>query len=266
MTDSHNKSFFGQSTGVILQSPSKTESSIYFQCIKRKSNGKWEKPSKGEGKNIKCSLEEIVMILQVLNRKEDSWSTYHSFKNVNTQISFNWDPNDNKKLWIHIGDYSKILNFSQIEILRILLTHILEEKIEYATSLNGPDSNKEKYEYKNKKPPKNNHKSNGNPPAYSSIPMEEIRVEESIETADSQAARFINKDEIENVDEGSTRYQKIIATVKRETKKALLLLFKTGQEVWIPKSSIKSNYLPNNEISQTFVIEKWLIAKNDIII
>lgn len=264
MANSHNKSFFGQSTGLILQSSSKTDPSIFFQCIKRKSNGNWEKPSKGEGKNVKCSMEEIVMILQVLNHNEQSWSTYHRFNNLNTQISFNWDPSDEQKLWIHIGEYSKMLDFSQIEILRMLLTHILEEKIEYATSANGSDSSKDKKESK-KNEKRNNHNENKFNLLNQKQKGDEIRVEESIEKFEPSKRKESKKIQNQYFNEETQEYVKITATIKRETDKALLLLLDSGNEVWIPKSGINSNYVFNKDISQTFLIQKWILLKNNIL-
>ncbi len=86
MTDKHNYSFFGQKVGVIVQSPSKTEPFIFFRLIKAKNDGLWEKPSKGEGKTIKFSLGEIACILRVLTNKTNTWSSFHSYKDVKTQI------------------------------------------------------------------------------------------------------------------------------------------------------------------------------------
>ena len=56
MTDSHNHDFFGQSTGMFIQIHSKQEKFIFLQFIKKKQNNIWEKPSKGEGKRVKCGL------------------------------------------------------------------------------------------------------------------------------------------------------------------------------------------------------------------
>ncbi len=107
MTDTHSQSFFGQSTGLILQSSSKHEPYVFLRCIKKKPNNAWEKPTQGEGKTIRCSLDEMVMILQVLKRKIDSWSSYHKYKDNNTSISFSWENNQEEKLWINIGNYQK---------------------------------------------------------------------------------------------------------------------------------------------------------------
>ena len=62
VTNTHSQSFFGQSTGLTIQSISKEQPFIFFKCIKKKADKSWEKPSKGEGKVIKCNLEEIIMI------------------------------------------------------------------------------------------------------------------------------------------------------------------------------------------------------------
>ena len=107
MTDNHSKSFFGQATGIIINSPSKTDPFIFLRCIKKKQDGIWEKPSLGEGKTIKCSLEQIVMILQVLEGKTPSWSGYHKYKETNTQISVNWEGKGQDKLWYRV----KLLKF-----------------------------------------------------------------------------------------------------------------------------------------------------------
>jgi hypothetical protein len=100
MTDTHSQSFFGQATGLTINSSSKNDPFIFIKCIKKKENGDWEKLSSGEGKTIKISLEEMIMILKVLRRKIESWSGFHSYKENKTQISFNWEGNGGNKLWI----------------------------------------------------------------------------------------------------------------------------------------------------------------------
>ena len=84
MVDNHNYSFFGQKFAIILQSSSKEQPAIFFQCIKTKSDGSWEKPSSGEGKKTKFSIEEMVMILEVLKEKRVTWSTFHKYKEEST--------------------------------------------------------------------------------------------------------------------------------------------------------------------------------------
>ena len=138
MVDNHNYSFFGQKFAIIFQSSSKEQPAIYFQSIKTKSNGTWEKPSQGEGKKTKFSLEEMIMILEVLKEEKDTWSTLHKYKEENTGIVFKWleekDKQKDKVLQIKIGNYVKRLVWAQIKILEKLLTHVLDEKIIFATS------------------------------------------------------------------------------------------------------------------------------------
>ncbi|MBY8982206.1 MAG: hypothetical protein KGD57_04600 [Candidatus Lokiarchaeota archaeon] len=131
MTDSHIYSFFGKETAIILQTSSKNKPYIFLRCIKKNKNDIWEKWSKNEGKAIKFSIEEIIMILRVLHGKQPSWSTYHRFNEKQTQISFNMQ--NNEQLFISIDKYKKMLSIAQIEVLKLLLEHILKEKIEFAT-------------------------------------------------------------------------------------------------------------------------------------
>ena len=60
MSDTHSYSFFGQKVGLIIQSSSNSEPFIFFRFIKSKGDGSWEKPSSGEGRGIKFSLEEAM--------------------------------------------------------------------------------------------------------------------------------------------------------------------------------------------------------------
>jgi hypothetical protein len=134
MVDQHIYSFFGQNVALIIKSISKSDSYLFLKCIKRKSNGKWEKFSEREGKIIKCSLEEIMFILCVLNHQIPSWQSFHTYNDEKTVISIGWEENNNQILWFNIANYSKMLNFAQVEILKLLLTHILKEKIIYGTT------------------------------------------------------------------------------------------------------------------------------------
>jgi len=222
MADKHSKSFFGQSTGLTVLSSTKTDPYIFFKCIQKKPDGNWEKPSSGEGKTIKCSLDEVIMILQVLKRKEKVWSSFHSFKDSKTQISFKWDDKANNKLKITIGKYSKILNFSQIELLRLLLKHILKEKIKYATT----STNFEKKEKVGIKAKRNNEREKSS---------------------------------------SSNNASQIKGSIKNVTEKALFIDFDGKKEIWIPKSTIKSNYDLEDTANQLFLIDDWILKKNDLL-
>ena len=235
MVDRHSQSFFGQSTGLTLVSSSKTEPFIFFKCIKKKPDGSWEKPSLGEGKTIKCNLDEIVMILEVLKRNKDSWSSYHNFKDIKTQISFKWEDNAKQKLLIYIGKYSKMLNFAQTEIFRMLLKHIINEKIEFATVL------------------KFNPKKNlvGSPKEKN----EKNKIEDSKQLPSVKESVESNDNEVRNIN----------GVIEGETEKALLIQFENNKEIWIPKSVIRSNYNSINDITQNFAIDNWILKKNNVI-
>jgi len=89
MTDKHNQSFFGQSTGMFIQSSSKNEPFIFLQFIKKKGDGSWEKPSLREGKRVKCGLEEIIMILNVL--KNQGFLCFFAFNFIINDFTINFE-------------------------------------------------------------------------------------------------------------------------------------------------------------------------------
>ena len=232
MTDTHSQSFFGQSTGLTIQTISNEEPFIFFKCIKKKANGIWEKPSNGEGKVIKCNLEEIIMILQVLNQNIRSWFTFHSFNETKTQICFKWEEEKDKKLWVNIGSYSKMLNFAQIEIFRLLLKHILKEKIEFATK---SSINQSTLKFTKKNPP---------------------------ETSNSEIPS--TQTDYTNRNKKSNSQSQMSGTIIKETDHALLIKFSNGKEIWIPKSIIKSQYDSHKGILQSFFIDTWFLKKNNV--
>ncbi len=132
MTDTHSQSFFGEKVGFIVKSNRKEEPFIFLQCIKKKQNGTWEKPSLSEGKIVRLTIEEIIQVIDVFSNKT-SWNTVHKYKEKSTRIAINWDK-DNQGFWINVGPYSRIIKFPQSEFLRRLLKHLMLEKIEFATS------------------------------------------------------------------------------------------------------------------------------------
>ena len=174
------------------------------------------------------------MILDVLRGNRKSWSSYHSFNENKTSISFKWDENSNDKLYINIANYSKMLTFSQIEILRMLLLHLLKEKIIYATIPNKRKITSGKSGQEKLKEP-NSDDNNEFP----------VIIEEKIN---------MNGEKVTEV-KGS---------IKGESEKALLLNLENGKEMWCPKSVIRSNYIPDKEVNQSFMIDSWILKKNNI--
>ena len=287
MTNTHNKSFFGQNTALFLRSSSKRDDFIFIQCIKRKSGNKWEKPSKGEGKNIKLSLGEMIMVRKILTRECDSWSTYHRYNDESTQISFNWQ---GKALWVNIGEYAKKLQSPNIEILDLLLEHLIEEKIEFATG-GKPKAKSDTSNLSNTSQSKP--KSKKKVPA--DIPediMNNFRSEDeiapSMETTSThqmgkggrskEGSKIIVREEVMQAPhQGSSspsnsntdRSQEpmdartINGTIQRQTAKALLIKFESGTEAWVPKSTIHSNFSPQNKGLQPFLIQSWVLDKKN---
>ena len=246
MSNKHNYSFFGQNTGIIINSALKQDPFFFIKCLKKKLDGSWEKPSANEGKIVKFSLEEIIMILEVLNRRELNWASYHSYKDIKTQISFGWEDNQAKTLWINIANYSKMLNFAQAEIFRMLLTHILKEKIIYATSPPNFDANKESIDVE--------------------IPVSSERKEYGIVEEEIIKENIpIKKEILTTPDISIEKNTKLITgSIKGETEKALLIVFTTGQEVWIPKSTIHNQYVSEKLMIQNFTVDKWILERNKV--
>ncbi len=236
MVDNHSYSFFGQKVGLIIQSALKNEPYMFFRLIKCKNDGTWEKTSSREGKIIKFSLEEMVFILRVLNKKVHSWSSYHTFKDNKTQISFKWENEEKRKLWIHIGSYSKVLEYAQFTILEMLMKHILKEKIEFATAPSSSKNNSEK---------------------LNSIIVQEEIITESCKNDYNQTYK--------NDNEKHREVKNVIGSIRRETNKALLIRFDNGAEVWIPKSRIYSGFENTKNFLQKFSIDSWILSKNKII-
>ena len=237
MVDNHSYSFFGQKIGLIIQSASKGDPYMFFRLIKCKNNGSWEKPSSGEGKIIKFSLEEMVCILRVISKEVNSWSSYHTFKDSKTQISFKWEDGEKRKLWIHIGSYSKVLEYSQITILEMLLKHILKEKIEFATI---PTSFKKK-----------------NSDGLNNIVIQEEIITEVNHEGSNEITKMHSSD--------PKKKRHITGAIKGETTKALLIQFNDGSEIWVPKSTIHCDFNNTKDIIQNFTIDGWILEKNKIV-
>ncbi len=242
MGNSHNKSFFGQKAGLIVQTSSKEQPFIFLQCIKKKADESWEKPSQGEGKKVKLNLEEIIWMLRVLNKKIQQWTTFHEFKEEKTRISINWGENNNEILWINIGEYRKKIGWSQAELLRLLLGHILEEKIQFATgSTSSKPSNFGTENIYNQATSKFTPES---PPV--SIPFEDNKMRVSEEVVSGEEIKRVKGE------------------IKDSTEKALLITFSSGNKVWIPKSTIKSKFNEESKEKQNFLIASWVLQKNKI--
>ncbi len=130
-----------------------------------------------------------------------------------------------------------MLSFSQIEIVKLLLKHILQEKIEFATITPNIKS-KESVDLK----------------------------ENNVPDKDQQVVE--EKHELKVVEEITTGNDltKVEGIIAGETDKAVLLKLNNGTENWFPKSTIKSQYSSDKESLQTFLIDSWIIERNKIVV
>ena len=134
MVDAHDYSFFGQNTGLIVRSRKMTDAYIFLTCVRKKQDGNWEKTSQKEGKTIKISLEEMVSFLAVFNKYFPSWKGFHRFRGEDTAIELISRENLKAPFLLKVGPYIKPFTYAQAEIFRMLLQHMINEKIEH---LNG---------------------------------------------------------------------------------------------------------------------------------
>lgn len=239
MADYHTKTFYGQKSSITIASPAKMVPYIFLSCINRKDDGTWESPSKGEGKTVKISIEEIICILEVLRRKSANWRGYHVFKERKTEIYVGWENQSRQVLNIKIGRYTKKLRYPNLNFMTLLLEHILMEKIEFATS--GTFESKEKEEKVDEE-------------AEYSLFSEHITARDGLQVVET-TEYGVSVDTIE-----------IKAKLKVESPKALLITLETGEEFWIPKSTIHSSYNAKlKEKYQKFIVDKWIIERNKII-
>jgi len=236
MVDAHEYRFFGQNTLMIFQSASSGDPFMFLKFIKKNSDGTWEKLSSKEGTTIKCSLEEMVMILSVLKGKMRVWETIHRFQGSSTQIRIERTEAD-QICWLQVGAYSKKLSSGQGEIFKSLLHHVLKEKIEHATV---PRTVKEDA------PPEEENEDR-NKEQKSQIP-----VIEKIEKVEIDVAHATKN-------EKANKVMDVKGQIMRETEKAYLIQFESGKEAWVPKSTIQAKN------GTTFHIQEWLLKNLKII-
>lgn len=231
---------------MIVDSSSKTEQNVFLTFIRKKESGDWEKPSVKEGKKINLNLEELVWVLEVLRRKELEWSTVHKFEDITTNISVSWgkDQKEREKLIVQVDGYTKYLNYAESIVLTMLFEHLLEEKIIHSTiPMKREQEIPSREEELSRKPEVKVDQSK----------MSKMVVEEVISK---------KKKKGKQKEEGSETTT-ITGMIQGETEKALRILFETGQEAWIPKSTIHSSYSSAPE-EQEFIIETWMLKKNGI--
>ena len=231
MVDFHTKTFYGQNTALTINSPSKITPYIFMSCNMRNKDGSWEE----EKKTVKLSIEEIICILEVLKRKSANWRGYHVFKEYNTEIYVGWESEAREVLKISLGEYKKKLRFPNTNFLTLLLEHLLKEKIEFATS-NTFETKGEKGEERD----------------YG-VFTEHITARDGLQVVET-TEYDLDKEIME-----------VHVKIKIESPKALLITLDTGNEFWIPKSTVHNNFNVNDkENYQRLIVDKWIIEKHII--
>jgi len=239
LTNYHVKSFYGVETALIFTSPSQKIPYITLNCLKKKNNKDWEDLSKGEGKTIHLSMEEIICMLEVLKKKISHWHGYHVFREDKTEIHVGWEDESRQVVIFKIEDYVKKLRFPNLNFLTLLLEHVLSEKIIHATS-----GTREAFEIMEEK-----------------LKYEEVYglFSEHITTRDGlQVVETTEYDiDIETV--------MIKAKIKVESPTALLIMLDSGEEFWIPKIIIHGKYDPKDtKRYQDLLVDKWILDKNKV--
>ncbi|MFX1281450.1 MAG: hypothetical protein ACFFA3_19030, partial [Promethearchaeota archaeon] len=127
--------------------------------------------------------------------------------------------------------------FPNLNLLNLMLKHILDEKIEFATSGSYKFKEKEKIDEESE---------------YS-VFAEHITARDGlhiVETTEYGAS-------IDTIE--------LNAKIKVESPKALLIILESEDEVWIPKSTVHNEYDLKNKEFQKFLVDKWIIEKSKIL-
>ncbi|MHA1612807.1 MAG: hypothetical protein ACTSYU_12190, partial [Promethearchaeota archaeon] len=251
--DRHNFSFFGQKTALILDSGPLNEPSIYVRLIKKLPSGIWEKPSKKEGKSLKFNLLEMTEILHVLQTPNSSWSTVHRFKQQQSSIKF-----DRKEatLQMFTKGYSKFFNKAEVTVLKDLLNHIYEEKIQFATGNNErsriiPNSEKHKIKSQNTKPLQNSKKQIEKSPSYTTNPGS------TNPTIPQSTHKFLENPEkwLETLQKDA-EYCMVPGKIMVKRDKALSYAVTDKAQIWVPLSQVKTN---SDHTKTNLWIKEWFL-------
>ncbi|MHA1819507.1 MAG: hypothetical protein ACTSU2_09955 [Promethearchaeota archaeon] len=197
----HQRSFFGQKVGMIFDSGDYTQENIYLTFIRKLEDDSWEKPSLKQGKKIKLNLGEILMFRSVLMGTLDKWTTVHKYDDNATSISISHGK-QREEIWFNVERYSKNLQPPETEILLLILTHVIEEKIKYATGvpesenpLGNSTNYKSAYNYNHNAVPDYKNGANNKPkePADNSFEGENSQISAEIKNISAESQKEPNK-------------------------------------------------------------------------
>ena len=128
----------------------------------------------------------------------------------------------------------KKLSFPNLNFFQLLLDHLLLEKIEFATTGEYTKSKERKAQEKD----------------YS-VFSEQLKAKDGLHVVETTEYDV------------TIDFMTITAKIMVESPKALLISLDTGHELWVPKSTIHSEYNTKDKQNfQEFKIDQWIIEKN----
>ena len=257
----HNYSFFGQKTGMLLDSAEINQPNLYLRFLKKKQDGSWEKPSQREGKNIKLTLLEMIAILRIFRTQNSKWSTVHRFGEDTTSITVE---NKNNIISFMISGYAKQLKYPESILFTDLLDHIYQEKIINATGSNLKSNGKNG---NTAKKPSQNICNNRDSPiqnlADASIPeypeeMDEI-ISENKEKKENLGNRIdIDPEQWYNSLQTNEEFKLIPGAINEKREKAVNFHITDLINIWIPNSCINRS---QEGAKDGLWIKDWFLRK-----
>jgi hypothetical protein len=246
MVDKHFQSFYDDNNAMFVESTSRSDPYILLRFINKKKDGLWEKPLNREEKEIKCGLEEIINIIDVL--KIDSWSQINTTVMHKIRNDLIFKRIGSERLCIMSNKNIKYLDKYQVKLLKLLLMHILKEKIKYSTISSNSNNNTSQKTAEN---------------SNQLIQRKDIIKRPQNKPKVVEETKIINNTKVTIRKSMKKGLKQITGTIKFETKKAILLEV-LGEETWVPKSVIKSEFKSWSKKEQLFYIDSWFFEKNPI--
>ena len=255
----HNYSFFGQKTGMLLDSAEINQPCLYLRFLKKKQDGSWEKPSQGEGKNIKLNLLEMIAILRIFRTQNTKWSTVHKFGEETTSITVE---NKNNIISFMISGYVKQLKYPESVLFTDLLDHIYHEKIVNATGNNSKNSKSNGASKVNRQQSNINNR-DSQIHNLSDVPIPEYPEELNEKNKKTQEKRIdIDPEQWYNSLKTNDDFKLIPGAVNEERAKAVNFHITDLISIWVPNSCINKSQEESKEgvwVKDWFLKKKWLI-------
>jgi hypothetical protein len=278
----HRIPFFGQKTGMILESPGADQPHIFLRFLKKKDSNVWEKPSAKEGKVLKLNLLEIIRLRDLCMAEKDTWSSVHAFGSEKTSFSFE---KEGKNIKIALQGYSKFIQYPESELLKEVMIHLVHEKVENATnSGNTTTKNDNSQEYESKPASV----APENPYLSDEIDLNaDVEIPEDIEDVPPKlppkvpptaaispkpngkpTSNTAPAEMPKNINEWLTKlkingeFYEVFVNVTRRSEKAWLAKAPLVKEFWVPLSVIDPTAATSVDTTGQLRIKKWWIERN----